>query len=77
MTISKALLNRIRAATTEQDATQFLECVLYRYLNKILDRVIEEYNIQPQDAIILRDRLINMNLIMVSAEETEEEETTE
>ena len=76
MTISKALLKRIRAATTEKDAMQFLECVLYRYLNKILDKVIEEYNISPQDALILRDRLVNMNQLEVSAEEEEEEPAT-
>jgi len=71
--ITKAVLKKLRAETTEQDVTKFLECVIYRYLNKILNKVVKEYNLSEQDAEILRDRMVNMNLIQVSLEAEEEE----
>jgi len=72
--VTKAALKKLRAETTEQDVTKFLECVIYRYLNKILNKVVKEYNLSEQDAEILRDRMVNMNLIQVSLEEEEEAE---
>jgi FKBP-type peptidyl-prolyl cis-trans isomerase (trigger factor) len=75
--ITKAVLKKLRAETTEQDVTKFLECVIYRYLNKILNKVVKEYNLSEQDAEILRDRMVNMNLIQVSLEQEEEEEAQE
>jgi hypothetical protein len=38
---------------------------------------VKEYNLSEQDAEILRDRMVNMNLIAVSLEEEEEEEAQE
>jgi hypothetical protein len=75
--ITKAVLKKLRAETTEQDVTKFLECVIYRYLNKILNKVVKEYNLSEQDAEILRDRMVNMNLIQVSLEQEEESQEEE
>ena len=75
--VTKALLKKLRAETTERDVTKFLECVIYRYLNKILNKVVKEYNLSEQDAEILRDRMVNMNLIQVSLEQEEEDEPQE
>ena len=75
--VTKTVLKKLRAETTEQDVTKFLECVIYRYLNKILNKVVKEYNLSEQDAEILRDRMVNMNLIQVSLEQEEEEEAQE
>ena len=75
--LSAAQQKRIRQPVQERDATKFIECIIYRYLTKILNKVVQEYNISEQDAEILRDRLVNMNLIEVVVEQEEEEEDEE
>jgi hypothetical protein len=59
----KSVVKILRQQPTEDAAKQFLERVLYRYLNKIIDKVVQEYDISEQDANTLRDKLVNMNLI--------------
>ena len=74
--MARKSLTNILAKPTEQDAIRFLECTTYRYLMRILDKVILAYNISPNDAEILRDKLVNMNVIEVR-KETEETQATE
>lgn len=67
-------IKRLRLPPTEEDACRFLERVTYRYLNRILDEVVRLYEIAPEDAEVLRDRLVNMNLIEVVVEQEEDQE---
>jgi hypothetical protein len=59
----------LRAKPTEETAKKFLERITYRYLMRVLDKVILEYNISRTDAEILRDKFVNMNIIEVIEEE--------
>jgi hypothetical protein len=68
----KTVAKILRQQPTEDAAKQFLERVLYRYLNKIIDKVVQEYDISEQDANTLRDKLVNLNLIECCVE-TEEQ----
>jgi len=70
----KSLVKILRSDPTEEDARLFLERVTYRYLTRVLNKVIELYNIPKQDAEILHDRFVNMNLIETVIEEEESEE---
>jgi hypothetical protein len=40
-----------------------------RYLERILNKVIRLYEVSPDDAAILHDKLLNMNLLEVVEEE--------
>jgi len=73
----KSLVRILRSDPTEEDARLFLERVTYRYLTRVLNKVIELYNIPKQDAEILHDRFVNMNLIETVIEEEESEEATD
>jgi hypothetical protein len=68
----KTVAKILRQQPTEDAAKKFLERVLYRYLNKIIDKVVQEYDISEQDANTLRDKLVNLNLIECCVE-TEEQ----
>lgn len=59
----------LRAKPTEEMAKKFLERITYRYLMRVLDKVVLEYNISRTDAEILRDKFVNMNIIEVVEEE--------
>lgn len=74
--ISASQQKRIRQPVQERDVTKFIECIIYRYLTKILNKVIKEYNITEQDAEDLRDRLVNMNIIEVCIEKYDDEHQT-
>lgn len=70
----KSLIKIIKTKTTEEDVIRFMECVTYRYLSRILEKVVNIYNISKENAEILHDRFVNMNLIEVRVEEEEEDE---
>lgn len=74
LTKQEALIKRLRAPPTEEDARNFLARITYRYLNRILDEVVRICSISQEDADILRDRLVNMNLIEVIVEEDDTED---
>ena len=73
----KSLIKIIKTKTTEEDVIRFMECVTYRYLSRILEKVVNIYNISKENAEILHDRFVNMNLIEVRVEEEEEEDEKE
>ena len=54
---------------TQRETVRFLESVFYRYLEQILNKVIYTYDVPPEDAAILHDKLLNMNLLEVVEEE--------
>lgn len=64
----------LRAKPTEEMAKKFLERIMYRYLMRVLDKVVLEYNISRTDAEILRDKFVNMNIIEVVEESDDEDE---
>ena len=68
----KTVAKILRQQPTEDAAKKFLERVLYRYLNKIIDKVVQEYDISEQDAEMLRDKLVNLNLIECCLESDEQ-----
>lgn len=73
----KSLVKLLRSDPTEEDARLFLERVTYRYLTRILNKVIELYNIPKQDAEILHDRFVNMNLIETVIDDEDDEDDDE
>jgi hypothetical protein len=68
------VIKQLRQTPTEDDARRFIERLTYRYLNRVLDEVIRLYNIPQADAEILRDRLVNMNLIEALIEEEDDDD---
>jgi len=54
---------------TEHETVRFLESMFQRYLERILNKVIRLYDVSPDDAAILHDKLLNMNLLEVIEEE--------
>ena len=54
---------------TEYETVRFLESLFQRYLERILNKVIRLYEVSPDDAAILHDKLLNMNLLEVVEEE--------
>jgi hypothetical protein len=57
---------------TEQETVRFLESMFQRYLERILNKVIRLYEVSPDDAAILHDKLLNMNLLEVIEEEEDD-----
>ena len=67
----KSIAKILRKPTTDEDAKRLLERMLYRYLSKIITKVVQEYDISEQDAEMLHDKLVNMNLIECCVEDEE------
>ena len=59
---------------TQRETTRFLESIFYRYLERILYKVIYTYEVPPEDAAILHDKLLNMNLLEVVEEEEDDQD---
>jgi hypothetical protein len=59
---------------TQRETVRFLESIFYRYLERILNKVIYTYEVHPEDAAILHDKLLNMNLLEVVEEEEDDQD---
>jgi hypothetical protein len=59
---------------TQRETVRFLESIFYRYLERILNKVIYTYDVPPEDAAILHDKLLNMNLLELVEEEEDDQD---
>jgi len=59
---------------TQRETVRFLESIFYRYLEQILNKVIYTYDVPPEDAAILHDKLLNMNLLELVEEEEDDQD---